>query len=65
MAFTDGTTIGVNDGQILLQLNDGHAPTADYIKKLRQTLPVHFPDVQFYFQPADLATQVLNFGVPS
>ncbi|QEX17053.1 RND transporter [Hypericibacter terrae] len=65
LAFTDGTTIGVNDGQILLQLKDGHAPTADYVKKLRQELPIAFPDVQFYFQPADLATQVLNFGVPS
>jgi multidrug efflux pump subunit AcrB len=64
-AFTDGSTIGVNDGQILLQLNDGHAPTADYIRKLRRELPVAFPDVEFYFQPADLATQVLNFGVPS
>jgi multidrug efflux pump subunit AcrB len=65
LAFTDGTTIGVNDGQIQLQLNDGHAPTANYIKKLRRELPAAFPDVQFYFQPADLATQVLNFGVPS
>ncbi len=43
MAFTDGTTIGVNDGEILLQLNEGHAPTADYINKLRQVLPVQFP----------------------
>jgi multidrug efflux pump subunit AcrB len=65
LAFTDGSTIGVNDGQILLQLKDGHAPTADYIRKLRRELPVAFPDVEFYFQPADLATQVLNFGVPS
>ena len=65
LAFTDGSTIGVNDGQILLQLKDGHAPTADYIRKLRRELPVAFPDVAFYFQPADLATQVLNFGVPS
>jgi multidrug efflux pump subunit AcrB len=65
LAFTDGTTIGVNDGEIQLQLNEGHAPTAGYIKKLRRELPTAFPDVQFYFQPADLATQVLNFGVPS
>jgi multidrug efflux pump subunit AcrB len=65
LAFTDGSTIGVNDGQILLQLNEGHAPTADYVKKLRRELPVTFPDVAFYFQPADMATQVLNFGVPA
>ena len=57
LAFTDGTTIGVNDGQILLQLKEGHAPTADYIKQLRRELPVAFPDVQFYFQSADLVTQ--------
>jgi multidrug efflux pump subunit AcrB len=65
LAFSDGSTIGVNDGQILLQLNEGHAPTADYVEKLRRELPVAFPDVAFYFQPADMATQVLNFGVPA
>jgi multidrug efflux pump subunit AcrB len=65
LAFTDGSTIGVNDGQILLQLNPGHAPTADYVRQLRRELPTAFPDVEFYFQAADLATQVLNFGVPS
>jgi multidrug efflux pump subunit AcrB len=65
LAYSDGTTIGVNDGQILLQLKEGHAPTADYVKKLRRELPVAFPDVEFYFQPADMATQVLNFGLPA
>ena len=65
LAFTDGTTIGVNDGQILISLKDGHAPTAHYIEKLRQELHQTFPDVLFYFQPADMVTQILNFGVPS
>jgi multidrug efflux pump subunit AcrB len=65
LAFTDGTAIGVNDGQIQLQLKEGHAPTADYIKTLRRELPAAFPDVQFYFQPADLVTQILNFGIPA
>ena len=65
LAFTDGSTIGVNDGVIQIQLNEGHGPTGEYIKRLRRELPVAFPGVQFYFQPADLATQVLNFGVPS
>jgi multidrug efflux pump subunit AcrB len=65
LAFTDGTTIGVNDGQILIQLKPGHAPTKDFVKQLRRTLPSTFPDVQFYFQAGDLVTQVLNFGVPS
>ncbi len=65
LAFTDGTTIGVNDGTIQIQLKDGHAPTASYIRALRDELPAAFPEVQFYFQPADLVTQILNFGVPS
>jgi multidrug efflux pump subunit AcrB len=65
LAFTDGTAIGVNDGQIQLQLKEGHAPTANYVKRLRQELPAAFPDVQFYFQPADLVTQILNFGIPA
>ena len=65
MAFGDGTIIGANDGQILIQLNEGHAPTASYIKKLRRELPTAFPDVLFYFQPADLVTQILNFGIPA
>jgi multidrug efflux pump subunit AcrB len=65
LAFTDGTTIGVNDGTIQIQLKEGHGPTASYIRALRDELPAAFPDVQFYFQPADLVTQILNFGVPS
>jgi multidrug efflux pump subunit AcrB len=65
LAFTDGTTIGVNDGTIQIQLKEGHAPTATYIRALRDELPAAFPEVQFYFQPADLVTQILNFGVPS
>jgi multidrug efflux pump subunit AcrB len=64
LAFTDGSTIGVNDGVIQIELAEGHAPTADIIKKLRAELARAFPDVLFYFQPADLVTQVLNFGVP-
>jgi multidrug efflux pump subunit AcrB len=65
LAFTDGTAIGVNDGQILVSLKEGHAPTVDYVRKLRRELHRAFPDVLFYFQPADMVTQILNFGVPS
>ena len=65
LAYTDGSTIGVNDGVIQIELGDDHPPTAEIIKKLRAELPVAFPDVLFYFQPADLVTQVLNFGVPT
>jgi multidrug efflux pump subunit AcrB len=65
LAFSDGTTIGPNDGVILVALNDGHAPTADYVRKLRQVLPNAFPEETFYFQAADIVTQILNFGVPA
>src|ERR1700678_2396367 len=65
LAFTDGSTIGVNDGFILVALKDGHAPTADYVRKLRVALPAAFPDVMFYFQAADMVTQILNFGLPA
>jgi multidrug efflux pump subunit AcrB len=65
LAYTDGSAIGVNDGVIQIELGEGHAPTAEIIKKLRAELSEAFPDVLFYFQPADLVTQVLNFGVPT
>lgn len=65
LAFTDGSTIGVNDGTILVSLKDGHRPTADYVKKLRQVLPAAFPEEVFYFQAADIVTQILNFGLPA
>jgi multidrug efflux pump subunit AcrB len=65
LAFTDGSTIGVNDGQILVALKEGHAPTNEYIRRLRLKLQQDFPDVLFYFQPADMVTQILNFGIPS
>src|SRR6476646_1349999 len=65
LAFTDGSTIGVNDGVILVSLNDGHAPTADYVRRLREVLPAAFRDVVFYFQAADMVTQILNFGLPA
>ena len=65
LAFSDGSTIGVNDGVILVALKEGHAPTADYVRKLRQALPAAFPDTVFYFQAADIVTQILNFGLPA
>ncbi|HEY2184513.1 MAG TPA: efflux RND transporter permease subunit, partial [Xanthobacteraceae bacterium] len=63
LAFADGSTIGVNDGVILVALKEGHAPTLDYVRKLREVLPAVFPDVVFYFQAADMVTQILNFGL--
>jgi multidrug efflux pump subunit AcrB len=63
LAFTDGSTIGVNDGVILVSLKDGHRPTSDYVRELRQALPAAFPEDTFYFQAADMVTQILNFGL--
>jgi multidrug efflux pump subunit AcrB len=65
LAFADGSTIGVNDGVIQVALKQGHKPTADYVKKLRQVLPAAFPEDTFYFQAADIVTQILNFGLPA
>jgi multidrug efflux pump subunit AcrB len=64
-AFGDGTAIGVNDGVILVALKEGHLPTATYIAKLHQVLPAVFPEDVFYFQAADMVTQILNFGIPA
>jgi multidrug efflux pump subunit AcrB len=64
-AFGDGTAIGVNDGVILVALKEDHAPTATYIHQLRQVLRASFPEAIFYFQPADMVTQILNFGIPA
>lgn len=55
----------MNDGTILVSLKDGHKPTADYARKLRQVLPSAFPEDTFYFQAADIVTQILNFGLPA
>jgi multidrug efflux pump subunit AcrB len=65
LAFTDGSTINVNDGVILVPLKEGHAPTAEYVRRLREVLPAAFPSVTFYFQAADMTTQILNFGLPA
>jgi multidrug efflux pump subunit AcrB len=65
LAFADGSTIGINDGIIQVQLKEGHKPTADYVKTLRQVLPAAFPEDTFYFQAADIVTQILNFGLPA
>ena len=65
LAFTDGSAIGVNDGTIQIALKEGHPPTAGILKTLRRDLTQAFPSVLFYSQPADMVTQILNFGIPS
>jgi multidrug efflux pump subunit AcrB len=57
--------IGAADADILVSLKANHRPTADYARALRQALPTEFPGVDFYFLPADIVTQILNFGLPA
>ena len=57
--------IGAGDADIMIALKPDHAPTADYMRKLRHDLPQQFPSTVFYFLPADIVTQILNFGIPA
>ena len=57
--------IGTMDADILVSLREGHRPTADYVRELREQLPREFPGVSFYFIPADIISQILNFGLPA
>ena len=65
LAVGDNSTIGENDGEILVALNEGHHPTADYVRTLRLQLKKNFPDMEFAFGAADIVSQILNFGIPS
>jgi multidrug efflux pump subunit AcrB len=64
MHATSGV-IGAGDADILVSLKEKHHPTADYVQRLREKLPREFPGTTFYFLPADIVTQVLNFGLPA
>jgi len=64
-AYMNSGTVGPEDGDILVSLNEDHGPTADYVKKLRTVLPQAFPGSSFSFLPADIVSQVLNFGSPA
>jgi multidrug efflux pump subunit AcrB len=65
IALSDTATVGQMDGEILISLNKKHTPTADLVARLRRELPQRFTDLQFFFQPADIVDQVLNFGQPA
>ncbi|HEX7158173.1 MAG TPA: efflux RND transporter permease subunit, partial [Edaphobacter sp.] len=65
LAFGDGTLADVQDGEILVSLNEGHRPTAEYRRRLRQVLSEKYPDVTFSFQASDIVNQILNFGLPA
>jgi multidrug efflux pump subunit AcrB len=65
LAFGDGSLTDVQDGEILVQLEEKHHPTAAYREKLRKVLRAKYPDVTFYFQASDIVNQILNFGLPA
>ncbi|MBV8352490.1 MAG: efflux RND transporter permease subunit, partial [Verrucomicrobia bacterium] len=64
MHSTSGV-LGASDGDVLLSLRESHHPVADYMRALRAQLPRQFPGTTFYFLPADIVTQILNFGLPA
>ncbi len=65
VALSDSATVGPMDGEILIALKEKHAATAQLIAMLRRELPAHFAQLEFFFQPADIVDQVLNFGQPA
>ena len=64
-AYVDNGTVTDGDGEILVALKPDHGPTAAYVARLREELPQRFPDCTFYFQPADITSQILDFGLPA
>jgi multidrug efflux pump subunit AcrB len=65
IALSDSATVGPMDGEILISLKEKHSPTAAHVAALRHDLPRRFPGLEFFFQPADIVNQVLNFGQPA
>jgi multidrug efflux pump subunit AcrB len=65
VSYSTSGSIGSSDADILISLKHEHRPSAEYVKKLRQRLPLEYPSTSFFFQPADIVSQILNFGLPS
>ena len=65
MTYNNTGLIGSQDGDIQIKLKAGHRPTTDYVQALRQQLPSSFPGMTFAFLPADIVSQILNFGAPA
>jgi multidrug efflux pump subunit AcrB len=65
LAFVPTDNVGDMDAEVLIALKPRHHPSAGYMQKIREQLPPEFPGASFYFQSADIVSQVLNFGVPS
>ncbi|WP_412024640.1 efflux RND transporter permease subunit [Burkholderia cepacia] len=65
LSYSNAGTIGTLDGELLIALKPGHRATQHYVQTLRTLLPERFPGVEFFFQPSDIITQILNFGQPA
>src|SRR5476651_2437077 len=65
MTYNNTGVIGPQDGDIQIKLKEGHRPTIEYVQALREQLPRAFPGMQFAFLPADIVSQILNFGAPA
>jgi len=65
LTYSNSGVIGTSDAEILVSLNPKHRPSPEYVRDLRRKLPKEFPGTQFFFQPADIVGQILNFGLPS
>jgi CzcA family heavy metal efflux pump len=65
LAYNNTGVVGTQDGDVQIALKEGHRPTADYVRELRERLPREFPDTVFSFPPADIVSQILNFGAPA
>jgi multidrug efflux pump subunit AcrB len=65
LTYNNTGVIGAQDGDVQIALKEGHRPTADYVRELRDVLPREFPDTTFSFPPADIVSQILNFGAPA
>ncbi len=65
LARSDSVTAGPSDGEILVELKPNHRPTADYLRQIRAQFPQRFPDLALFTQPADIVSQILNFGLPA
>ena len=65
LSYSNSGVMGSLDGEFQISLNEGHAPTAGYVERMRRELPRLFPGLEFFFQPADMVTQILNFGLPA
>ncbi len=65
MTYNNTGVIGTQDGDIQIKLKEDHRPTEEYVRELREKLPRLFPGVSFAFLPADIVSQILNFGAPA